>query len=46
MTKFGCQSGFITIIREFHDGLMARVLDDGEASTEFLVTNFVKQGCV
>ena len=32
--------------RQFHDEMTARVLDDGEPSEAFLVTNEVKQGCV
>ena len=32
MEKFGCPSTFIAIVRQFHDGMMARVLDDGEPS--------------
>ena len=35
MSKFGCP-----------DGMMARVLDDGNVSDPFPVTNGVKQGCV
>ena len=35
ISKFGCL-----------DGMMARVLDDGNASDPFPVTNGVKQGCV
>ena len=46
MEKFGCPSTFIAIVRQFHDGMMARVLDDGEPSEAFPVTNGVKQGCV
>ena len=46
MGKFGCPSTFIAIVREFHDGMMARVLDDAEPSEAFPVTNGVKQGCV
>ena len=46
MKKFGCPSTFIAIVRQFHDGMMARVLDDGEPSEAFTVTNGVKQGCV
>ena len=46
MAKFGCPSKFITIVRQFHDGMMACVLDGGEASPDFAVTNGVKQGCV
>ena len=46
MGKFGCPSTFIAVVLQFHDGMMARVLDDGEPSEAFLVTNGVKQGCV
>ena len=46
MQKFGCPTRFIGIVRQFHDGMMARVLDDGECSEAFPVTNGVKQGCV
>ena len=46
MEKFGCPGKFIEIVRQFHDGMMVSVLDDGEASDPFPVTNGVKQGCV
>ena len=46
MSKFGCPDRFVKIVRQFHDGMMARVLDDGSASDPFQVTNGVKQGCV
>ncbi len=48
MTKFGCPDRFILMVRQFHDGMMAGVLDDGEFSElqAFSVTNGVKQGCV
>ena len=46
MGKFGCPSTFIAVVRQFHDGRMAQVLDDGEPSEAFPVTNGVKQGCV
>ncbi len=29
MSKFGCQDRFVKIVRQFHDGMMACVLDDG-----------------
>ncbi|KAF7243693.1 Arf-GAP with GTPase, ANK repeat and PH domain-containing protein 1 [Varanus komodoensis] len=45
-SKFGCLDRFILMVRQFHDGMTARVLDDGEASETFPVTNGVKQGCV
>jgi len=46
MAKFGCPETFTNIVRQFHDGMMARVLDDGETSSDFPVSNGVKQGCV
>ena len=46
MGKYGCPRKFITITRQFHDGMLARVQDNGEASAPFKVTNGVKQGCV
>ena len=46
MKKFGCPSKLIAIVRQFHDGMTARVLEDGDPSEAFQVTNGVKQGCV
>ena len=46
MAKFGCPAKFILIVRQFHDGMKARVQDGGEYSEPFLVTNGVKQGCI
>ena len=46
MAKYGCPPKFITIVRLLHDGMMARVQDDGNSSEPFLVSNGVKQGCV
>ena len=46
MAKFGCPAKFITMVRLFHDGMHARVQDDGDYSQPFPVTNGVKQGCV
>ena len=46
MAKYGCPRKFIAIVRQFHDGMLARVQDNGEASEPFSVTNGVKQGCV
>ena len=37
---------FIAIVRQFHEGMLARVQKDGEFSNPFPVTNGVKQGCV
>ena len=46
MAKFGCPAKFIAMVRQFHDGMFARVQNDGEFSDPFPVTNGVKQGCV
>ena len=46
MAKFGCPAKFIAIVWQFHDGMLARVQNDGEFSDPLLVTNGVKQGCV
>ena len=46
MAKCGCPEKFVAIVKQFHDGMMARVLDNGNSSNAFQVTNGVKQGCV
>ena len=46
MAKFGCPTKFIAMMRQFHDGMLAWVQNDGEFSDRFPVTNGVKQGCV
>ena len=46
MAKFVCPPRFIAMVRQFHDGMQARVQNDGEFSEPFDVTNWVKQGCV
>ncbi|BHF67679.1 hypothetical protein SprV_0301070700 [Sparganum proliferum] len=46
MRKFGCPERFIEMVRQLHDGMMARVTDNGAVSEAFAVTNGVKQGCV
>nr|VZI19294.1 unnamed protein product [Spirometra erinaceieuropaei] len=45
-TKFGCPERFTQMVRQLHDGMMARVTDNGAVSEAFAVTNGVKQGCV
>ena len=46
MAKFGCPANFIALVRQFHDGMPARVKNDGELSDSFPVTNGAEQGCV
>ncbi|XP_076472273.1 uncharacterized protein LOC143301768 [Babylonia areolata] len=44
--KFGSPSKFITIVWQFHNGIIVEALDYGDKSKSFSVTNSVKQGCV
>nr|VZI18393.1 unnamed protein product [Spirometra erinaceieuropaei] len=46
MQKFGCPERFTLMVRQLHDGMKARVTDNGAVSEAFAVTNGVKQGCV
>ena len=46
MAKFGCPAKFIAMVRQFQDGIHARIQNDGKFSDPFPVTNGVKQGCV
>ena len=45
MAKFGCPAKSIAVVRQFHDGMLARLPNDDEFSDRFPVTNRVKQGC-
>ncbi|BHF71723.1 hypothetical protein SprV_0401478300 [Sparganum proliferum] len=46
MQKFGSPERFIELVRQLHDGMMARITDNGAVSEAFTVTNGVKQRCV
>ena len=46
MATFGCQARSVAMVRQFHDGMLARVQNDGENSEPFPVTNGVVQDCV
>ena len=46
MARFGSLTKFVAMVRQFHDGMLARVQNDGELSDPFPLTNGVKQGCV
>ncbi|VDL94572.1 unnamed protein product [Schistocephalus solidus] len=46
MPKFGFPERFTHMVRQLHNGMMARVTDSGTVSEAFAVTNGVKQGCV
>ena len=45
-SKFGCPPKFIALVHSLHDGMLPQVLNDGQSSDAFLVTNGVKQGCM
>ncbi|BHF80950.1 hypothetical protein SprV_0702407900 [Sparganum proliferum] len=44
MQKFSCPERFVVMVRQLHDGMMARVTDNGAVSEALAVTNGVKQG--
>ena len=46
LERIGCPSKFVNIIRSFHEGMFARVLDAGVFSDAFQVSSGTKQGCV
>ena len=46
LAKFACPEKFVKMVRFFHDGMVARVLNDGGSSEPFQVTNGVKQGYI
>ncbi|KAJ1200347.1 hypothetical protein NDU88_004171 [Pleurodeles waltl] len=46
MENFGCPGKFIGMVCQFHGGMLSRVLDDGEYTDVFPVTNGLKQGCI
>ncbi|VDL98154.1 unnamed protein product [Schistocephalus solidus] len=46
MQKFGCPERFTHMVRQLHDGMMARDTDNGTVSEKFAMTNAVKKGCV
>ncbi|BHF70120.1 hypothetical protein SprV_0301317000 [Sparganum proliferum] len=46
MKEFGCPERFIEMLRQLHDGMMARVTNNRAVSEAFVVTKGVKHGCV
>ena len=46
MSKFGCPLKFVTLVSSLHDRTLVQVLNNGQPSDAFPVTNWVKQGCV
>ncbi len=43
---FGCPNKFVNILRQFHDGMTARVSIDRQQFEPLLVRTGVRQGCV
>lgn len=46
LLRFGCPNKFVNILRQFHDGMTARVTIGGQESAPFPVHTGVRQGCV
>ncbi len=46
LLQFGCPMKFVNILRQFHDGMTARVTVGGQESSPFSVRKGVRQGCV
>ena len=46
LKRFGCTDKIINLVRAFHDGMKAKIIQGKDTSKEFEVTNGVKQGCV
>ena len=46
LSKLGCPTKFVNLIRQVHDDMTGQVLSDSEASEPFSISNGVKQGCV
>ena len=47
LARFGAPEKMLTVIRQFHEGMRARVrTDDGEHSEWFDVTQGLRQGCM
>ena len=44
MSLLGCPDDVIRMVRQFHDGIMVRVLGDRDPSDAFPLTSAVKQG--
>ena len=46
LLKFGCTSKFISVIKALHTGMQANVTISSSVSSDFAVSNGVKQGCL
>ena len=46
LSKLGCPTKFVNLIRKYHDDMTGQILSEGEALEPFSISNGVKQGCV
>ena len=46
LLKFGCTGKFISVIEALHTGMQANVTISSSVSSDFAVSNGVKQGCL
>ena len=46
LRKFGYPAKFVTIVKQFHEGMKGKVSIGGEVSGEFSIGHGVKQECV
>ena len=46
LSKLGCPTKYVNLIRQFHGGMTGQILSESEASEPFSISNGVKQGCV
>ena len=46
LLRLGCPVKIVNLIKVFHTGMMACVVEEGSKSEMFAVNNGVKQGCV
>ncbi|PZC85177.1 hypothetical protein B5X24_HaOG202362 [Helicoverpa armigera] len=46
LEKRGCPPKFVSLVRQFHEGMFARVRHEDKLTEQFPVTSGVKQGCV
>lgn len=46
LEKRGCPPKFVNLVRQFHEGMFARVRHEDKLTEQFPVTSGVKQGCV
>ena len=46
LSKMGCPTKVVNLIRQFHDDMTGQVLSEGKASAPFSISNSVKQGCL